>query len=190
MHFWPRAQRTLWLVAVLAVRCVHFNLTQNSGPSRPLASGQSLPMKLIVVPGDNLQRRRPNRARQRAGRWRRAFPHAPERIRSKVCKLNEEKVVNPPHRPTMANSRVFSETAKRPLARVNDPKNPITRAPSTLISIVPHGKLLLQPKVQRVRLYRARPPRALPTTTQRYAMMRYPRLSKGPSLHHAGCFEL
>ncbi len=61
------------------------------------------------------------------------------RSRSKVCRLKAEKVVNPPHSPTITNSRRSSETAYRSPCSVSVLKYPITRHPSTLIKIVPYG---------------------------------------------------
>src|SRR5271154_3133548 len=52
----------------------------------------------------------------------RALPHAPERTRSKVWRLKEEKVVNPPQIPIMTKIRRFSETGYFPLCRVSVPK--------------------------------------------------------------------
>jgi hypothetical protein len=40
-----------------------------------------------------------------------ALAHAPERKRSKVWRLKEEKVVKPPQSPTMTKRRRFSEAA-------------------------------------------------------------------------------
>ena len=69
----------------------------------------------------------------------RARPDCPERSRSSVCRLNDEKVVNPPHTPTMTNRRASSGMGKRPCDRVSVPNPPIRNEPKMLIRIVPQG---------------------------------------------------
>jgi hypothetical protein len=50
------------------------------------------------------------------------LPHAAKRIRSKVGRLKEEKVVNPPQIPTMTKRRTLSEAGYLPLCSVSVPK--------------------------------------------------------------------
>jgi hypothetical protein len=67
----------------------------------------------------------------------------PERIKSKFCRLKDEKVVNPPQIPTITNIRMFSGTANLPPVTVSVPKKPITKDPSTLMRTVLAGKCTL-----------------------------------------------
>src|SRR5204863_8032203 len=96
-----------------------------------------------------------------------ASSQRPNRASSNVCKLKAEKVVNPPHSPTMTNARSSNETGHR--CAVTVPKNPMTSDPVILIRIVPHGncgpsRIATNPVSQ----YRATPPSALPIATQKY----------------------
>ena len=63
----------------------------------------------------------------------------PLRMRSKVWRLKDEKVMNPPQMPTMIKRRMFSETGNLPLARVRVPKKPMMKEPQILMMIVPQG---------------------------------------------------
>ena len=95
-------------------------------------------------------------------------PVAPARSRSSVCKLNDEKVVNPPQKPTITNSRQGSGQGYRPCARVSVPKNPITNDPSTLTISVPQGKCFPKGSAASEIKYRAIVPKAPPAATIAY----------------------
>src|SRR5690606_39614641 len=82
-----------------------------------------------------------------------ALPGWPARRRSIVCKLNDEKVVNPPHTPTMKAMRQISGTGKRPWSSVNAPKNEIANEPIILTTMVPQGRSRLIGSIQRASQY-------------------------------------
>jgi hypothetical protein len=67
----------------------------------------------------------------------------PDRIKSNVCRLNEENVVNPPHIPTITNNRILSGTAYLTPAIVKVPKKPMINEPIILIRTVLVGKCAL-----------------------------------------------
>src|SRR3954453_11547634 len=60
-----------------------------------------------------------------------AFNQSPSRIKSSVCKLKDENVVQPPHTPIMKNCRNRGDTRISPSGSVNAAKNPTTNEPPT-----------------------------------------------------------
>src|SRR5438093_9612986 len=69
-----------------------------------------------------------------------AFNQSPSRTKSSVCKLNDEKVVYPPHTPIMKNWRNRGDTRITPSGSVNAARNPITNEPVIFTTRVPTGK--------------------------------------------------
>ena len=59
----------------------------------------------------------------------RACATRPSRASSNVCRLNDEKVVNPPQTPTMTKARISTGTEKRPPLAVKVPKKPMMNEP-------------------------------------------------------------
>ncbi len=100
-----------------------------------------------------------------------ARPIAPARMRSNVCKLNDEKVVNPPHTPTIKNSRAGSGAANRPCASVSVPKKLIANEPAMLMPIVPQGSDRLSGSAHNAIQYRAVLPSAPPRATKSVSVM-------------------
>jgi hypothetical protein len=101
------------------------------------------------------------------------------RIRSSVCRLNDEKVVKPPHIPTMTKARKLNEATARPPGPVKVAKNPITNDPMMLISIVPQGNCGPRSSATNAASpNRATPPSAEPSATNRQATIitEHPRL--------------
>ena len=76
--------------------------------------------------------------------------------------------MKPPQKPAMIASRVVEAMNRRPSGAVRVATKPMRNEPSTLTSIVPHGKVspisrATTPEAQK----RAMPPAALPTAIQR-----------------------
>src|SRR6266581_2264664 len=67
--------------------------------------------------------------------------HSPSFNKLSVCRLNEEKVVNPPQIPTITNWRVVEPTKTRPSGPVSAAKNPMMKEPTTFTMSVPHGNV-------------------------------------------------
>lgn len=72
-----------------------------------------------------------------ASRLIRANLYSPERIRSIVSRVKEEKVVNPPKRPVKRKARVLWEKEK---ASAILQQKPIRKEPITLTDKIPKGK--------------------------------------------------
>jgi hypothetical protein len=87
----------------------------------------------------------------------------PALSRFSVSRLNDEKVVNPPQKPTIRNCRHAALSMFE--ARI-----PIAKHPITLMDSVPHGKAMPSQCATPVPMAkRAQPPMALPRATHKYA---------------------
>jgi hypothetical protein len=78
-----------------------------------------------------------------------ARPHAPVRISSYVCRLNDENVVNPPQSPTITKMRSSCGSAYLVPASVSVPKYPMTKHPRMFTTTVPHGNPVLTGSIER-----------------------------------------
>src|ERR1035438_3695758 len=70
-----------------------------------------------------------------------ALNQSPSRTNSKVCRLNDEKAVQPPQTPYMKNWRPVGPINRRPPGSASAASRPIAKEPEMLTSNVPHGNV-------------------------------------------------